>query len=230
MPKLTPNTAMIFAAGFGTRMGELTRYRPKPLIEVAGHALIDHALDLVKKAGVERIVVNVHYLPDMLIQHLSGRGVLISDEREEILETGGGLRNALPLLGNGPVITLNSDAIWTGPNPISALLSAWDPKRMDALMMLVPRHQAAGYTRPGNFLMAPDGRLSPGDGHVFTGCQLIRTDLVAQHENGPFSMWEIWNQMLERGRVFGILHPGGWCDVGHPEGILIAEKMLDTNV
>ncbi len=221
---------MIFAAGFGTRMGALTADHPKPLIKVAGRALIDHALALVDDAQLAPVVANVHYLPDQIIAHLAGKNVTISDERNEILETGGGLRKALPLLGDDPVITLNSDAVWTGDNPIKTLLSAWDPSTMDALLALVPRDRAIGYTRPGNFLMGEDARLTPGDGLVYTGCQIIRTELFASHPNPAFSMWEVWNQMFERGRVFGTIHNGGWCDVGHPAGISLAENLLVSNV
>lgn len=225
-----PNAIMIFAAGFGTRMGALTADRPKPMIKVAGRTLIDHALTLAEDAHLARIVANVHYLPDQIISHLAGKDVQISDERDEILETGGGLRKALPLLGEGPVVTLNSDAVWTGDNPINTLLSAWDPEKMDALLALVPRARAVGYTRPGNFLMAADGRLTPGDGLVYTGCQIIRTELVATHSKSAFSMWDIWNQMFDRGRVYGTLHNGGWCDVGHPAGISLAENLLVSDV
>lgn len=221
---------MIFAAGFGTRMGALTANRPKPLIKVAGKPLIDHALDLVRPTPLKKVVVNVHYLPDLLIQHLAPLDIQISDERDEILETGGGLRKALPLLGSDPVVTLNSDAVWTGPNPITALLSSWDPEHMDALMALVPKERAVGYTRPGNFLIDPDGRLTPGDGHVYTGCQIIKTDLFRSHDKAAFSMWDIWNQMFDRNRVYGIVHQGGWCDVGHPDGLKLSENLLKTNV
>ncbi|KPN62734.1 MobA-like NTP transferase domain-containing protein [Aliiroseovarius crassostreae] len=225
-----PNAIMIFAAGFGTRMGSLTATRPKPMIEVAGRPLIDHALSLAEGAGLSRMVVNVHYLPDQLINHLSSKNVAISDERDEILETGGGLRKALPLLGQGPVVTLNSDAVWTGPNPIDTLLRAWDPEKMDALLALVPKERAKGYTRPGNFLMQDDGGLTPGGGLVYTGCQIIRTEQFSTHPKTAFSMWEIWNQMFAKGRVYGAIHTGGWCDVGHPEGIEIAEELLTSNV
>lgn len=225
-----PNAIMIFAAGFGTRMGTLTADRPKPLIEVAGHPLIDHALALAKGAEIEKIVANVHYLPDQIITHLAPFDVAISDERDEILETGGGLKKALPLLGTGPVITLNSDAVWTGGNPISRLKSAWDPARMDALMALVPRENAIGYTRKGDFIQDAEGRLTPGAGLVYTGCQIIKTDLVAQHLENRFSMWDIWQQMLDQGRLFGLPHDGAWCDVGHPAGIKLAENLLETNV
>ena len=131
---------MLFAAGFGTRMGELTRSRPKPLIPVAGRALLDHALDLAAGAGLSRQVVNAHYLAEQVVAHLDGRGIPVAVETPEILDTGGGLRAALPLLGPGPVFTLNTDAVWTGPNPLVTLAGAWDPARMDALLLLMRRY------------------------------------------------------------------------------------------
>ena len=225
-----PNAIMIFAAGFGTRMGALTADRPKPLIKVAGRPLIDHALALAHDAKVGKIVANVHYLPDQMIAHLAPFNIAVSDERDEILETGGGLKKALPLLGSEPVVTLNSDAVWTGGNPISRLKSAWDPTRMDALMALVSREKAIGYTRKGDFILDDDGRLTPGEGLVYTGCQIIKTELVARHSKTCFSMWDIWQSMLDQGRMFGLLHEGAWCDVGHPEGIKLAENLLETNV
>ena len=126
---------MLFAAGFGTRMGALTAERPKPLIAVAGKPLIDHALDLVEPLGLARVVANLHYKPEPLIAHLSGRGILFSHETPDILETGGGLRHALPLLGRGPVFTMNTDAVWRGPNPLTLLAEAWNPDRMDAILI-----------------------------------------------------------------------------------------------
>lgn len=225
-----PDAIMIFAAGFGTRMGALTADRPKPMIKVAGRPLINHALELAQEANLNRIIANVHYLPEMLITHLTPLGVTISDERDEILDTGGGLRKALPLLGEGPVLTLNSDAVWTGPNPIQTLIKNWDADQMDALLALVPRHRAIGYTRPGNFLMDDKGCLTPGDGFVYTGCQMIKTSLFKTHTKSAFSMWEIWNQMFAQDRVFGVLHTGGWCDVGHPAGISEAESFLKSDV
>ncbi|MBT2131865.1 nucleotidyltransferase family protein [Aliiroseovarius lamellibrachiae] len=225
-----PNAIMIFAAGFGTRMGALTSDRPKPLIPVAGRPLIDHAIALATDAGIGKIVANVHYLPDQLITHLAPHGIAISDERDEILETGGGFKKALPMLGGGAVITLNSDAVWTGSNPITRLKAAWDPERMDALMALVPRENAIGYTRNGDFTLDEAGRLTPGEGLVYTGCQIIKTDLFAHHNKTCFSMWDIWQQILAQRRMFGILHDGHWCDVGHPDGIKLAENLFETDV
>jgi len=217
-----PDTVMIFAAGFGTRMGALTASTPKPLIPVAGRALIDHALDLT---GGLNVVANTHYLPDQLEAYLTPRGVTLSHE-PQILETGGGLRAALPLLGEGPVYTLNSDAIWTGPNPLTALAKAWDSAQMDALLMLIPRESARGHTGQGDFLPDADGRLERGPGLIYSGAQIVKTDLLHEVEDDVFSLNILWDRMLDAGRLFGIAHTGAWCDVGRPEGISTAEDML----
>ena len=220
----SPNAVMIFAAGFGTRMGSLTADCPKPLIKVAGRPLIDHALDLA--AGAERVVVNTHYLGEQIANHLKGRDVHVSQETPDILDTGGGLRKALPLLGQEPVVTLNSDAVWTGPNPLETLRAAWIPEEMDALLLLVSREAARGYHGEGDFLLGGDGRLSRGPGLVYSGAQIIRTERLAEISEKAFSLNLLWNEMLPLGRVFGVTHPGGWCDVGHPGGIAEAETML----
>ena len=151
---------MIFAAGFGTRMRHLTQDRPKPMVPVAGRPLIDHALDMVQAIAPDRIVANLHYLPHVLQAHLADTGVQTVTETGAILETGGGLRNALPLLGDGPVFTVNPDAIWTGANPLQALRAAWKPAQMDALLMCVPVAQAVGYAGQGDFAVGDDGRLA----------------------------------------------------------------------
>lgn len=217
---------MIFAAGFGTRMGALTADRPKPLIPVAGRALIDHALALGDGAGVARPVVNLHYRGQMIRDHLAGRDVAFSDETAEILDTGGGLRAALPLLAPGLVLALNSDAVWTGPNPLSALATAFDPERMDALLLLIPRDRATGHLGAGDFAMAADGRLSRGRDHVYTGAQILDPAGLAEVPERVFSLNRLWDRAAARGRLYGLLHPGGWADVGHPDGIAAAEALL----
>lgn len=213
---------MIFAAGFGTRMGALTATTPKPLIPVSGRPLIDHALDLAK--GL-RVVANTHYLPEQLQAHLAPKGVALSHE-PRILETGGGLRAALPLLGEGPVFTLNSDAVWTGPNPLHALADAWNPTRMDALLMLIPRENAHGHVGQGDFLPDAQGRLTRGPGLIYSGAQIVKTELLHEIEDEVFSLNILWNRMIDTGRLYGIAHTGSWCDVGHPHGITTAEAML----
>jgi len=220
-----PHALMLFAAGLGTRMGALTAHHPKPLIQVAGRALIDHAL--AQAADVGRIVVNLHYLPDQIRSHLADRpNVTFSDETETILETGGGLRRALPLLGPGPVFTLNSDAVWTGAPAIDELRAGWDPDRMDALLLLAPPDRATGHAGRGDFLMAGDGRLCRGQGLVYTGAQILRPDGLRAFTEPVFSLNRLWDRIAADGRLYGLVHEGGWCDVGRPESIPLAEAML----
>ena len=221
-----PQAVMIFAAGFGTRMRELTRTRPKPLIEVAGRPLIDHALELTKTLPGLRRVVNLHYLPDPLRAHLSNTDVHLSDETPEILDTGGGLRQALPLLQSNPVFTTNTDAVWRGPNPFELLATAWRPEEMDALLLCVPLQNAVGHKGSGDFTLAPDGRLTRGPGLVYSGVQIIRTDGLHDIPERAFSLNLLWNRIAESGRLYGLPYDGKWCDVGHPEGIALAEDML----
>ena len=217
---------MIFAAGFGTRMGALTADRPKPLIPVDGRTLLDHALALADGAGIARPVINLHYRGQMIRDHLAGRDVAFSDETAEILDTGGGLRAALPLLAPGPVLALNSDAVWTGPNPLPALAAAFDAARMDALLMLVPRRRATGHLGAGDFVQDDAGRLSRGRDHVYTGAQMLDPAGLAEIPDRVFSLNRLWDRAASRGRLYGLVHPGGWADVGHPGGIAAAEALL----
>lgn len=225
---ITPDAIMLFAAGFGTRMGDLTAACPKPLIKVADIALIDHALKIVEDAAINTVVANTHYMPEMLAAHLKGRDVSVSHEAE-ILETGGGLRHALPRLGVGPVYTFNTDAVWTGQNPLKTLANAWDPDKMDALLLLISPDRARGYTRDGDFVQARDGSIKRGPGMVYTGAQIIKTGGLKDIADTKFSMHKLWNKMYDTDRIFGVNHSGGWCDVGTPAGIKIAEKMLSEN-
>ncbi len=217
---------MLFAAGFGTRMQHLTANRPKPMIKVAGRPLIDHALDLAKQIDPPVIVANLHYLPETLETHLAPHGVRTIREAPEILETGGGLRNALPLLGNGAVITMNTDAIWQGPNPLALLCAAWAPERMDALLMGVPVERAQEHVGAGDFTLQPDGQLRRGPGVVYGGVQIMKTELLHEIKAPAFSLNLVWNRMLESGRLHGLCYPGRWCDVGHPAGIATAETLI----
>lgn len=219
---------MVFAAGKGTRMGALTAARPKPLIPVAGKALIDHALDLAAAAGAAPVVVNTHYLGDQIVAHLAGRPIATSPE-DVLLETGGGLRQALPLLGASPVMTLNSDAVWTGANPLQQLAARWDGARMDALLLLAHPAEARGHTGQGDFLLDGEGRLKRANGApglVYLGAQILRTDRLDEIAEQVFSLNLLWDQLIAAGRVYGLVHQGGWCDVGRPEGIAEAEALL----
>lgn len=222
----TPDAVMLFAAGFGTRMGALTESRPKPLIPVSGRALLDHALGLVDAAGITTRVVNAHYRADQIAAHLAGTNAALSLEQPDILDTGGGLRAALPLLGPGAVFTLNTDAVWTGPNPLVALRKAWDPSRMGALLALVPADRARGHAGSGDFALAADGRITRGGDLVFTGAQIVDPAGLDTIRQTAFSMNRLWDRIAGDGRLFGLIHKGGWCDVGHPEGITEAEAML----
>ena len=222
---MTMPPLMLFAAGFGTRMGEMTRTRPKPLIEVAGQPLIDHALALADEAGTETIVANTHYLPEMIESHLAPRNIPTLREAPDILDTGGGLRNALPTLGAEVVMTLNTDAVWAGPNALLQLVHAWDPTRMDALLLCVPLANAHGRQTGGDFRLQQDGQLQRGGDMVYTGAQMLKTDRLHNVPDKAFSLNVIWNAMAADGRLFGAAYPGQWCDVGHPGGIAEAEAM-----
>lgn len=225
----TPPPLMLFAAGLGTRMGALTADRPKPLLAVGGRTLIDRALDLATDAGITRTVVNLHYKGEMLESHLAGRDLSLSWEREAPLETGGGLRQALPLLHHAsPVFALNPDSVWTGENPLTRLMSEWDEARMDVLVMLLPAAQARCHAGK-DFLLAADGRISRADGQTATaylGAQLIRTEALSQVPEPVFSLNRLWDMAIAKGRAYGVIHRGGWCDVGTPQGLAEAERML----
>jgi len=218
---------MLYAAGRGTRMAPLTDARPKPLVMVAGQPLIDHALSLVHKAGLSRVVANTHHLPDRLEAHLKDAGVQVIRETT-LLETGGGLRNALPLLGSEPVITLNSDAVWRGANPITAARAAWRPDDMDALLVLIPPDRAVGHNGAGDFALDAGGRLTRAAGLVYSGVQILKTRRLAEIPETVFSLNRLWDMMAASGRLFGVEYSGAWCDVGQPESIPLAEAMLDV--
>ena len=219
---------MLFAAGFGTRMRHLTSARPKPLVEVAGQTLLDHALALTNDVKLDRKVVNCHYFPEQIKAHLADRDdVTLIFEDGDILETGGGLKNALTQLGAGPVFTTNTDAVWSGPNPLLTLLNAWDPNEMDALLLCVPKANAIGHDGTGNTLnLDADNRLSYGGDHIYTGVQIIKTERLSEIDERSFSIKLLWEKMFETRRMFGLNYTGKWCDVGTPEGAALAEDML----
>ncbi|MEM7317436.1 MAG: nucleotidyltransferase family protein [Pseudomonadota bacterium] len=217
---------MLFAAGFGTRMGDLTKNKPKPLIEVAGKPLIDHALSMAEQIQPSRIVANLHYLPDLLTEHLVGRAVILSHEAPEILDTGGGLKAAMPLLESETVITMNTDAIWAGANPLRILLERWTPSKMDALLMCVPVEQTVGHTGAGDFDTVADGRITRGSDLIYGGVQILKTEGLNAIEDRVFSLNRLWDRMQGNGRLFGTIYPDKWCDVGHPQGIPLAEALI----
>jgi len=235
MSELASDTAMILAAGMGKRMRPLTASQPKPLVRVAGKPLIDHALDRLEDAGVAKAVVNVHYLADALEAHIVGRvapAVTISDEREELLETGGGMLKALPRLPD-PFFSLNSDNIWLD-GPSSAfhdLSNRWNPDEMDALLLVVPHARAVNFNGAGDFQMDPlgclrrriSGRIAP---FIYTGIQLVSHRLMREAPEGAFSTNLLWNRAIEEGRLFGASFTGQWFEVGTPEAIAPTEAAL----
>jgi MurNAc alpha-1-phosphate uridylyltransferase len=219
---MTPNTILLFAAGLGTRMAPLTNTRPKPLVTVAGKPLLDHAID---QCGDLAIIVNTHYFPEQIIQHVKGRDIAVSDESDLLRDTGGGLKHALPLLGSGPVFTMNTDAVWRGANPIRTLQNAWSDG-MDALLLMIPREAAVGHIGKGDFDISETSHLTRGTDYIYSGAQIIRTDSLTQIEDSTFSMWALWDRMLESGTMRGVVYHGQWCDVGRPDSIPLAETML----
>ena len=230
-------TAMVLAAGHGTRMRPLTNDRAKAMVEVGGKPLIDHMLDRLTEAGVERAVVNVHAHADHLEAHLrtrkTGPEIIISDEREALLETGGGMVKALPFLGEDPVLACNIDAIWTEDDApiITSLMNRWDADIMEDLLLLAPIERTLGYHGKGDFLFAHDGRLErrgerEAAPYVYAGVQITRLDRLAKEPIEPFSRNRIWNQTLEAGTIFGHPMDGFWMHVGDPKARDEAEAIL----
>lgn len=233
-----PTTAMVMAAGIGKRMRPLTATRPKPLVEVAGRTLLDHTFDRLRAAGVQRAVVNVHYLADALEAHLQHRvhgiEVIVSDERDQLMETGGGLAKALPLLGDAPFLVANSDNFWVdGPtDAIRQLAARWNDEAMDALLLLVPYARAHNHGGQGDFHLDAAGRIvgrrKPGRvaPFVYTGLQIMSPRLIRDCPEGPFSTNVFWNRAIEAGRAFGVVHQGLWSEVNVPAAIAKTEALL----
>ena len=226
------NSVLIFCAGFGTRMGEITKVTPKPMVPILNKPLIDYAIDISLNANIQNIVVNLHYLPEQIEDHLAKfKKIKIIREIPTILETGGGLKNALPILGEEPVITLNSDTVWIGNNPIKSLLKAWDPQEMDALLMLIQTENAQAYQKTGDFYLDNTKRLTRRKKHtnapyIYSGVQIIKTDLLKSINKKSFSINLLWDKILDNKKAFGIVYDGTWVDVGHPEGINVATNKL----
>jgi len=231
-----PKRAMVLAAGLGKRMRPLTATVPKPLIEVAGRALIDHGLDRLERAGVETAVVNVHYLPDLVRAHVGRRRrpqIVVSDERAQLLDTGGGIAKALPELGEAPFYLLNSDSFWIeGARPnLDWLAAGWDDAAMDAVLLLAPTVKAIGYSGRGDFRMDPTGRLYRRRERevvpfAYAGAAILHPRLFAGCPAEPFSLNVLFERAIEAGRLFGVRMDGVWLHVGTPEAVNEAELSI----
>lgn len=225
--------AMVLAAGLGKRMRPLTKSRPKPLVELAGRTLLDRALDHLAAAGVRHIVVNAHYRREMIAAHLDGRPGIILSPEENLLETGGGIAHALPHLGGGPFIVVNSDSVWSdGHSPaLGRLTASWDDSAMDALLLLHPTVACSGVHDHGDFHMEADGRLGRrGESEVapfvFTGVQILHPRLFENAPAGAFSLNLLYDRAAEAGRLFGLRHDGEWYHVGTPEELVATEALF----
>ena len=228
-------TAMVMAAGHGTRMRPLTNDRSKAMVEVGGKPLIDHMLNRLAEVGVERAVVNVHAHADHLEAHLKGRKygpeIIISDEREELLETGGGVVKALPLLGTNPILICNIDAIWHPFEPVlEHLMSQWNPDKMDELLLCARADWSLGYAGKGDFNIHKDARLTRRDSdsadHVYAGVQIFKPALAKPFKSERFSRNKIWDETLKRRKLFGTELPGYWMHVGDPRAVTAAQAVL----
>lgn len=231
----TPRTAMVLAAGLGKRMRPITDAMPKPLVKIAGKALIDWGLDALAEAGVERAVVNVHYLPDQLVHHLSDRtnpAIDISDERDALLDSGGGIMRALPKLGPAPFFVLNADTFWIDRKggSLRRLALAWNDAEMDILLMLARLDQATGHSGGTDFLLASDGRLSRArgalDGLIYAGAAIVHPRIFANAPLGAHSLNVEFDRALAAGRLHGMVLDGDWITVGTPDAIAPAEAAV----
>lgn len=232
------NTAMVFAAGFGKRMRPITDTLPKPLIKVGGTSMLDRALDKLREAGATKAVVNTHYLPEKIEQHLANRAapqIILSREEPEILETAGGIIKALPHLGSEPFYSVNSDVVWLdGATPaLQRLAQVWDTDAMDMLLLLQPLDKAIGYDGTGDFGLTDNGQLtkSPPLPYVFTGVQIIHPRIFKGLKAEPLSLSTFYKQATQSDgtltRIYGIEHDGAWLHIGTPEGLEQAEKYLE---
>ncbi len=231
-----PEIAMVFAAGLGTRMRPVTDTLPKPLVKVGGRALIDHSLDRFAEAGVKKAIVNVHYLPDMIIDHLRGRTqpeIIISDERNKLLDQGGGIRKVLPQLGEKPFFVCNTDAFWIeGPSQnLQELAAVWDEGVMDILLLVASTPHSIGVDWPGDFMMDKDGRLTKRTEKevapfVYSGIGIIKPDLFSGETREVFGLAQYLFQAAQKGRLFGKRLDGQWLHVGRPETIVEAEEAI----
>ncbi len=235
-PIARPTHAFVLAAGLGTRMRPLTDDRPKPMVRLAGRPLIDHVLDRLDRAGITTAIVNVHYKADVLLSHLQDRTsprITISDERDVLLDTGGGVVRALPHLGTSPFLIHNSDTVWRehGAANIDRLISAWDPDTMDSLLLLAEVARSVGYDGAGDFSSSPDGRLSrrargTTARYVFAGVSIAHPRLFANAPAGAFSLNVLWDRAIASGRLHGVVLDGLWMHVGDPQALAQAEELL----
>ncbi len=240
MSVFAPTTAMVFAAGLGARMRPLTNTVPKPLIKVAGTPMIDYMLDRFVRAGTRTAIVNVHHLADQIEAHLSARKdieILFSDERDELLDQGGGIARALPLLGPEPFFICNTDAFWLeGPRQnLLRLAEAWDPARMDVLLLVAATTASVGVDWPGDFLMAADGRLTRRAERevapfVYAGVGIVKPQLFAAETRRIFPLAPFFYDAAEKGRLFGQRLDGLWLHVGAPQVIAEAEWMIARSI
>ncbi len=233
----SPTKAMVLAAGKGTRLRPRTDTTPKPLVEVAGKALIDYSFDMLRAGGIQEVVVNKHHLAEQIeahVQHVKDLEIVLSDETDQLLETGGGVAKALPLLGENPFFVLNSDVIVldAGANSLRRLQEMWDPAHMDALLLLHPVTTAVGYEGQGDFFLEESGRLTrrlmgqPAP-FMFTGIQLLHPRLLEGCPSGPFSLNVIYDKALAQGRLFGLRHNGKWLHVGTEEALEAASNIIE---
>ena len=232
---MTPVTdAMVLAAGLGTRMRPITDTLPKPLVRVGGRTLLDHSLDGLARAGVQRAVVNVHHHADQVEAHLAGRGtpqVAISDERSGLLDSGGGVAKALPLLNGEAFLILNADTFWIdgASSNLKRLMAHWDPARMDALLLVAALTGSVGFDGPGDFSFTPDGKLRRRPERqvapfVYAGAAVMPRAAFADAPDGPFSLNRLWDSAIAKDRLFGLRLDGLWLHVGTPEAISEAEQ------
>ncbi len=224
-----PRSVMLFAAGFGTRMGKLTANTPKPLLKVSGESLLDRALKIIDGANIPNIVINTHYQAEKIHQSIQGHQISISHENNAILETGGGVRKALPLLGKGPVYTFNPDVVWRGPNPLSQLNDTWNPKAMDGLLLLIPKQNARAHGGGGDFSLIDRSIVIRGAEYVYSGAQIVKPDLLREIPEKSFSLNLLWDKFIQSSTLHGMIYSGDWCDVGTPQGLHLAEEMLGEN-
>jgi len=235
-----PSKAMILAAGLGVRMRPLTNRMPKPLVKVAGRALLDHVLDKLAEAGVGEAVINVHYLPDQIIDHVASRSrprVIISDERDRVLGTGGGVVKALPLLGSAPFFHVNSDTLWIDGvrSNLDRLAEAFDPARMDILLLMAPTTSSIGYSGRGDYAMLPDGALRARKENqvvpfVYAGVAIMSPAIFADAPAGEFSLTRMFDRANEQERLFGLRLDGMWMHVGSPDAVAAAEEAFLESV